>query len=204
MYYKCKFGESLVFFMYRRIFKATFVFILLFFFPAVLQGQSVEQIKKNTSQYLWGEGTGMTLKAADNEALQMLISQISVQVESKFKHFVKEEEQKGTKNNYQFEEKVKSVVNTYSNATLHSAERIVISNEPDAKVFRYIKRKNVNKVFENRKDKILDFVNNAKKAVKDRRIGDGLRYYYWAFTLLKSHPSCKRTERFPENISPTW
>jgi hypothetical protein len=82
------------------------------------------------------------------------------------------------------------VVNTYSNATLHNTERIVISNEPDAKVFRYIERQNVEKVFENRKDKIIDFVDNAQKAVKDNRIGDGLRYYYWAFTLLKSHPDC--------------
>ncbi len=152
--------------------------------------QSVEQIKADTDHYIWGEGTGMTLKAADNEALQMLISQISVQVESKFQHLVKEEEQKGIETNYQFEEKVKSVVNTYSNATLHNTERIVINNEPDAKVFRYIKRENVEKVFENRKDKIIDFVDNAIKAVDERKIGDGLRYYYWAFTLLKSHPGC--------------
>jgi hypothetical protein len=151
--------------------------------------QTVEQIKQNNHHYLWGEGTGMTLKAADSEALQMLISQISVQVESKFQHFVTEEESTSEKD-YQFEEKVKSVVNTYSNATLHNTERIVISNEPDAKVFRYIERENVNKVFKNRKDKIIAFVQNARKAVKERRIGDGLRYYYWAFTLLKSHPDC--------------
>src|SRR6056297_507553 len=151
--------------------------------------QSVDQIKNNTDRYIWGEGTGMTLKSADSEALQMLISQISVQVESKFEHFVKEEES-ANKEDYKFEEKVKSVVNTYSNATLHSTERIVISNEPDAKVFRYIERKNVEKVFQNRKDKIMDFVENAYIAIKERRIGNGLRYYYWAFTLLKSHPDC--------------
>ncbi|MFW5983359.1 MAG: LPP20 family lipoprotein [bacterium] len=166
----------------------SFLIFSLSFFP--LNAQSIDQIKASTDQYIWGEGTGITLKAADNEALQMLISQISVQVESKFQHFVKEEEQKGSTNNYQFEDKVKSVVNTYSNATLHNTERIVINNEPNAKVFRYIKRKNVDKVFENRKDKIFDFVDNARKAVKERRIGDGLRYYYWAFTLLKSLPDC--------------
>jgi hypothetical protein len=154
-----------------------------------LNAQTVEQIKADKDTYIWGEGSGATLKEADNEALQMLISQISVQVESKFKHFVQEKSSENEAD-YKFEEKVKSVVNTYSNATLHNTERIVISNEPDAKVFRYIERDNVEKVFENRKDKIFDFVDNACKAIKERRIGDGLRYYYWAFTLLKSHPDC--------------
>jgi hypothetical protein len=158
--------------------------------PALLYAQSVEEIKKQSHYYIWGEGAGSTLKTADNEALQILISQISVQVESRFQHFIREEESTSKKADYEFEEKVKSVVNTYSNATLHNTERIVISNEPDARVFRYIERKNVNRVFRNRKDKILDFVDNARKAVKERRIGDGLRYYYWAFTLLKSHPDC--------------
>ena len=174
----------------RLIYKAITVLFVLVFFPAVLQGQSVEQIKKSTHQYLWGEGTGTTLKTADNEALQMLISQISVQVESQFEHFVKEEEVSGVEEDYEFEEKVKSVVNTYSNATLHNTERIVVSNEPDAKVFRYIERQKVARVFENRRDKIFNFVDHAVKATSERRIGDALRYYYWAFTLLKSHPDC--------------
>jgi hypothetical protein len=173
------------------------IFIL---FPCLSNSQTVEQIKENTALYLWGEGTGTTLQEADNEALQMLISQISVQVESKFKHFVSEKEtKKEEEKDYQFQEKVKSVVNTYSNATLHNTERIVISNEPDAKVFRYIRRKNVDMVFKNRKDKIFDFVYNARKAVMEKRIGDGLRYYYWALTLLKSHPDCNAMRYTDEN-----
>src|SRR6056297_899762 len=171
--------------------KAIVIFSLLIGFSIFSEAQTVEEIKTDRDKYLWGEGTGTTLRKADNEALQMLISQISVQVESKFKHFV-EEESSDDQDDYKFEEKVKSVVNTYSNATLHNTERIVISNEPDAKVFRYIERKNVEKVFQNRKDKIIDFVDNARKAVKERRIGDGLRYYYWALTLLKSHPDCNK------------
>jgi len=169
--------------------KLLLIFSVLTGISILSEAQTIEQIKANRQKYLWGEGYGSTLRKADNEALQMLISQISVQVESKFKHFVKEESS-GEQNNYEFEEKVKSVVNTYSNSTLHNTERIVISNEPDAKVFRYIERENVEEVFENRKDKTFDFVEDARKAVKERRIGDGLRYYYWAFTLLKSHPDC--------------
>jgi len=171
--------------------KLLLVFSVLVGISFLSEAQTVEQIKASRQKYLWGEGSGTTLSKADNEALQMLISQISVQVESKFKHFVKEESS-GEQDNYEFEEKVKSVVNTYSNSTLHNTERIVISNEPDAKVFRYIERENVEKVFENRKDKIYSFVDNANKAISENRIGDGLRYYYWAFTLLKSHPDCNK------------
>lgn len=154
-------------------------------------GQSVQEIKSNTEKYIWGEETGMTLNEADNNALKRLISQISVQVESEYEQFIVEEEKVGKKEkDYEFKEKVKSVVNTYSSATLHNAQRIVISNEPDARVFRYIERKNINEVFKNRKDKIFGFVDNANQATKENRIGDALRYYYWGFTLLKSHPRC--------------
>ena len=104
-----------------------------------INAQTVDEIKADLG-YLWGEGTGITLKEADNEALQMLISQISVQVESKYLQFIQEDESLGDKKNYKYQEKVKSIVSTYSNATLHHTERIVINNEPDAKVFRYIRR----------------------------------------------------------------
>ncbi|MGM0498492.1 MAG: LPP20 family lipoprotein, partial [Bacteroidota bacterium] len=170
--------------------KALLIFSLLIGAFIFSEAQTVDQIKTDRENYLWGEGSGTTLKKADNEALQMLISQISVEVESEFEHFVKEEESTEEDDDYKFEEKVESVVNTYSNATLHNTERIVISNEPDAEVFRYIERENVEKVFANRKDKIYDFVDNAQKAINENRVGDGLRYYYWALTLLKSHPEC--------------
>jgi len=180
----------MIFPMHTRILFFAVLWLLLSF-PVSLSAQSIEQIKERGDHYLWGEGTGNTLQEADKEALQMLISQISVQVESRFEHFVSEaESDEGDKKNYHFEERVKSVVNTYSQATLHSAERIVISNEPDAKVFRYIQREDVARVFEAREYKIIDFVDNARKAVRSNRIGDGLRYYYWAFALLKSHPDC--------------
>lgn len=169
--------------------KKTFILLIILLDGLIINAQSVNEIKSDPD-YLWGEGTGVTLNSANNKALQMLTSQISVQVESKFQHFVREEESAGSEKNYQFKESVRSVVNTYSNTKLYNTEQIIISREPDARIFRYIKRKNVAKVFESRKYKIFDFIDNAQKAIVDRRIGDGLRYYYWAFTLLKSHPDC--------------
>jgi len=170
--------------------KICFSLILSIFF-LTLHAQTIEEIRQDNQHYIWGQGSGATLKKADQEALSMLINQISVMVESKFEQFTEEER---NDNEFDLKEKVKSVIKTYSNATLHNTERIVISNEPDAKVFRYIKRDNVNKVFEDRENKIINFIGHAGKAEKQIRIADALRYYYSALILLKSHPNCNSIE----------
>ena len=61
-------------------------FALLLFLLTGLScySQSVDEIKAQRDKYLWGEGSGTTLKKADQEALSMLISQISTHVESSF------------------------------------------------------------------------------------------------------------------------
>lgn len=159
---------------------------LLFFFCAGSKAQSVEQIKNDRKNYIWGEGSGVTLKSADQDALGMLINQISANVESNFTHLVEEVQNAGKTDRYQ--ETFKGVINTYSNATLHNTERIVLSNEPDARVFRYIKRADVQKIFEDRKLKILDFVKHGIEASEEYRPADALRYFYWSLTLLRSHP----------------
>jgi len=169
----------------------TYLIIFLFFVFNYIEAQSIDEIKKDHAKYIWGEGSGSTLKKADQNALSMLINQISTTVESKFEQFITEDR---NNNEFDLKEKVNSVVKTYSNATLHSTERLVISNEPDAKVFRYIKRRNVEKVFVERKNKINNFIGHAHKAENDVRIADAMRYYYSALILLKSHPDCNAIE----------
>jgi hypothetical protein len=88
-----------------------------------------------------------------------------------------------------YSEKAKSVIKTYSAATLKNTERIVIVEEPSAKVFRYIKRSEVYKIFEERKEKILEFAKYGDQALKEFEIADALKYYYWSLTLLRSHPN---------------
>lgn len=165
--------------------------VLLCFAFIFVEAQSIDEIKQDRTKYIWGEGSGSTLKKADQNALSMLISQISTTVESKFEQFMEENQDN---NEFDLKRKVKSVVKTYSNATLHNTERIVTSNEPEAKVFRYIKRKDVEKVFAERKCKIKSFIRFATKAENEIRIADALRYYYSALILLKSHPDCNSVE----------
>ncbi|MFA8301195.1 MAG: hypothetical protein ACEPOV_13595 [Hyphomicrobiales bacterium] len=141
---------------------------------------------KNSSEYIWGEGKGKTIEKADNEALGQLSSQISIQVEKKFS-LIKNELRKNGKEG-EFKQVFESVINTYSNTRMTNVERIIISDEPEAIIFRYIKKSDVEKIFSNRKEKVYGFIRNAKHALHKYQISDALRYYYWALCLLKSIP----------------
>ena len=159
--------------------------IITFLFIAfAAKGQSIEEIQ-TSKDYIWGTGNASTLKKADNEALAALISQISTNVSSKFEQLTE-----GGTNGDQatVDETFKSVINTYSRATLNNTRRIVIQNEPEAVVMRYIKVAEIQRIFDGRKTKILDFAQEATRAEKKAQVADALRYYYWALVLLQSYP----------------
>lgn len=146
------------------------------------QGQErIAQIKNQGNVYLWGEAQGKTLNVADRDALADLIGQISTSVESDFS-LVRDENPSG------YSETFKGVIKTYSQATLSNTERVVAGKEPKVTVFRYIKRTEIKKIFVARKNKIIGFVESAQRAERKLQIADALRYYYWAQTLLRSHP----------------
>ncbi len=152
-----------------------------------LNAQSISEIKDDPKTYIWGEGKGVTLHEADQMALQMLINQVSATVESRYTLF-KEELTSTNRTNDYYEEKYNALINTYSSATLRNTERLVLSNEPDAHVFRYIMRSEIDKIFAHRRSMIYDLVALGQNAQKDLRIADAIRNYYWALSLLKSHP----------------
>lgn len=166
--------------------KRLYLLVLSIILVAGLHAQTIEQIKADRYNYFWGEGSGVTLNRADQEAVAMLISQISVHVEASFTHLF---EDTGTAGKDSYREVFDGVINTYSSATLRNTERITISNEPDARVFRYIRRAEVDRIFAERERKIRDFFLNGRHSCESGRVADALRYYYWALTLLRSHPN---------------
>lgn len=147
-----------------------------------LKSQSIADIQADRQTYLCGLGSGSTLKEADQAALTIIIEQIFLMVESNFE--ISKVETTGEK----FKETVNDVVKTYSSATLKNTERIVVQDEPDAKVFRYIKRSEIVKIFESRKNKLIELAKNGVVALDNLQIADALRYFYWSQTLLRSHP----------------
>ncbi len=160
--------------------------ILLLFISIQISAQNTEKLAENIksdNSYMYGEGWGNTYSDADNKALSDLISKISVSLSSTFT--VKEEEI-NVNSSINSKTAVNSVVNTYAQASLTNTENIVISNEPNAHVLRYIKKSEISKLFDERKNKVEDYIHCAIRAEQKGKIDDALRYYYWGYCLLKS------------------
>ena len=144
--------------------------------------QGVDCIKRNSS-YLYGEGGGVTLQAAKEAALADLIQKISVTVHSDFTSKERELNQDG---NVTSDAEYQSIIRSYSTATLTNVKTIVLKPEPDASVFLYIAKSEIDRIFESRVAKAKEFVGNADEALKNGQIDDALRYYYWSYCLVKS------------------
>lgn len=144
--------------------------------------QGVDGIKRNSS-YLYGEGGGATLQAAKEAALADLIQKISVTVHSDFTSKERELNQDG---NVTSDAEYQSIIRSYSTATLTNVKTIVLKPEPDASVFLYIAKSEIDRIFESRVAKAKEFVGNADEALKNGQIDDALRYYYWSYCLVKS------------------
>ena len=138
---------------------------------------------KQSPLYLYGEGWGASDAEADKHALADLISKISVNVSSTFTVTEDELQQNGQTNSESY---ARSKVETYSQATLTNTGKIVIAHEPDAHIGRYILRSEIAKIFKSRENRIKEMIGLAKQGERLGKIDDALRYYYWAFCLLKT------------------
>lgn len=160
-------------------------FIWGFVYNGFAQNNLTVSDVKSDKSYLWGEGRSTSLSSADASALDDLISQISINVESNFDQNVVnvvQGEMADTK------EVINSVVKTYSSATLSNTKRFVTREKEGYCVTRYVKKSEVHRIFELRKFKIKDMVKQAVSAQNNREIDNALRNYYWAYCLLQSLP----------------
>lgn len=163
--------------------KRTLIFTIICCFTLSLAAQSWESVKHNTAEYIYGEGWGNSIDEADKHALSALISKIAVIITSET-----DNNDSLTITNGQLRDvsQFSSSVHTYSQATLTNTERVVIQNEPDAHVGRWIRRSEIEKIFASRIAKIKTMVEAALNAEEKGKADDALRNYYWALTLLKS------------------
>lgn len=161
--------------------KKTILTLVLISFCSIIYAQTWEQVKKDTKTYLSGEGWGETIDEADQQALADLISKLSVVVSSNFEIL---EGEKRNNSSVDYQKYVENKVKTYSNATLTNTESIILSNEPDAHVGRWIKREELEKIFQGRRAKVREYILNAEKAEEKGKIDDALRDYYWAYILM--------------------
>lgn len=98
----------------------------------------------NNNNFLVGYGKASSLEKADKKAINDLISQISISVESNFKNIT-------TEDNGELKEFSELMISTYSNTTLNNAERLVDSEEDFTIVYRFIKKDELSSLFEKEK-----------------------------------------------------
>ena len=181
--------------------------ILMLLLPLTSLAQTAEeraeQMKAN-AEYICGEGWGDTYNSADQAALADLISKISLNISNSFE--IKEEEF-NTNSSFDSKTAITSVMNSYAQATLTNTFNLVISNTPQTHVLRYIRKSEVNKIVDERKEKVFDYVRSAMRAEEKAKIDDALRNYYWAFAMVRSlqYPnSVKMTIDGVQRLLVTW
>ena len=162
--------------------KKRLIFVLFALVALTASAQTWEQVR-DSEDYIYGEGWGSTVTEADKQALANLIGKIATNVQGESHSSLKTQNSNGQLNE---ESQFSQTVSTYSQATLTNTQQKVLKNEPDAYVVRWIKKSEIEKIFEARKRKALDLIETAVRAEKKGKVDDVLRNYYWALTLLKS------------------
>lgn len=159
-----------------KLFKRALTLTILAIFTMYSHAQSIDEIKKN-SNYIWGEGNGTTMSDAEGEALRQMSVQISVSV------YNSSYDEESNDNSVQ-----KAVLQSVSSAKFTNVQMRVLEEEPNAKVFCFMPRSEVKKMFEKRASHIANMVDAGKTAEGRMMIDEALRNYYWALVLAKTTP----------------
>lgn len=159
-----------------KLFKRALTLTILAIFTMYSHAQSIDEIKNN-SNYIWGEGNGTTMSDAEGEALRQMSVQISVSV------YNSSYDEESNDNSVQ-----KAVLQSVSSAKFTNVQMRVLEEEPNARVFCFMPRSEVKKMFEKRASHITNMVDAGKTAESRMMIDEALRNYYWALVLAKTTP----------------
>lgn len=138
---------------------------------------------QSSGEYYYGSGHASTEAEADKAAIADLVGRIATHVSSDF-HMLTDET--NTNGKIDHKSQVVRCVNTYAQATLTNTEKFVLGSEPDITVRRFMKRSELNRIFENRIAKAKDMMSLADEALAKTKLDMALQYYYWAYSLVRS------------------
>lgn len=150
---------------------------------ANLNAQSWNEVVNDRETWLFGEGSGFTMEDAQNAALRDLTGKISTFVAGSFEQI---DDEKFNNGNIDATTYVNMKISTYSAATLTNTEHFEKEEGEGWAALRFIKRTEVDRIFEGRKAKVKELMHFGEKAESQYKVGDALKFYYWAFTLLKT------------------
>lgn len=186
--------------------RKTFLSLIWMLSGLVAFAQDWEGVKADSS-FIWGEGWGSSIEEADQQALSSLISKITIAVVSDFRQVEEQVISSRGDEHYLMQSNRSSA---YSNVTLSNTHRVVLRSGRRSHVGRWIHRDELEVIFADRKSRILEYEQSALYAEQAGRLDDALRYYYWAYVLLRSlqRPSELRSDdgrmllnSIPERIS---
>lgn len=149
---------------------------------APVYAQDMQAIKSDPNYYS-AEGIGITIDEADRNAMEQISRQISVSIYTSTS--TDRQTSTSTGNNPTLNQTQTDKGTSVSFVSLQNVNRMVLEPEPNAKVFRWVAKSEVEKMFAARRQKILDYVKSGQVAEQRLQIDDAIRSYYWALELAK-------------------
>ena len=164
--------------------KNTLLLIISFFgFTTCTLAQNWDAIRFS-DEYYCGEGQGETVEIARQNAMSDLTGRIATKVSSSFSHLIDETNSNG---DIEHQSKVVSYVETSSQASLKNLTPWIVSDKaPNCVVRYYVKRAEVQRMFDSRVEKAKNYMERAAHDLEKRKIDSALKHYYWAYSLIRS------------------
>ena len=150
--------------------------LIVCWLPVAVKGQSVsEKMKRyqDDSSYKCGKACAFSYEEADRAALENLVSQISVSVSASFSE---SESQIDSGDQTDYQRNIDSRVRSFSFGTLPNVGQIIDESDPDEVcVLRYVKVAELEGIFKERENKILDFIASGMEGEKRLQIDVDIR-----------------------------
>ncbi len=155
---------------------------------AILLPQVTPDSIIDNEDYMYGVGEGHDRQSAMQAALGSLVSKISVNISSSSS--LSESETVNNDGSIDSQTKMSMIIKSYSApANLEGVESIWLSEKaPNYKVMVYLKRSEVERMFERRRDNVVNLVREGMRAEEAGKIDLALRYLYQAYVILGSLP----------------
>ena len=162
--------------------------------------KQADMIKADPNYYFGESGECKNSRKADEEALKELLDNIAMDKSLHPIYFQNSDDE---------DEQHERIMGTFSEVLKKQSDDLVLNDaNGSAKAFRYIKKSDFAEICKVRESKVMDYIAEAVNAEELYRIGDALRYYYWALMLCHSHPDGNalkyQDERGPEVNCYRW
>ncbi|MDP8269110.1 MAG: hypothetical protein P9L97_10310 [Candidatus Tenebribacter davisii] len=142
--------------------------------------QQIASIQAQPDVYYFGTAEGKQRKETDQKALQELMSKIYVVVSSELTSTTSDDSLGNE------DQKLEKVMGTYTYGRLPDVEQLSYKTGPIFHIFRYIKREEYKKIFENKKIEICGFLREAKENLELNQLGKAFRNYYRAAVAIEA------------------